>query len=287
MNTMCFMSRLRTSLQRFTGRHGMPAAGPGRRRVAQVGLALGIAMIAVVGAANQTPTPYVVVRGTVIPGREVRADRTGRITLITATGPMTFEAGTTVVMDEPAALAGLRKQIEEGQFAEAIPGLRSLINEYRFLGWDNRIRRDLARAQVGAEQHDDAVKTLEELFANQPAARSEPVVQNTYLHALKGAGEREKLLPLLDEVIRDGGRASTALAQMMRGNMLLESGEVERALHDFLRTATLFRSVRELQPEALYRTAACFEQLGYTEQAQHYYGLLKDQYPDSEFARQL
>lgn len=234
--------------------------------------------------AEDAPTPYVIVGGRRIPGTSVRADRQGNITLVTPTGLLTFDIGTTVVVDEPAAFPALRRQVEEGRYAEAIPGLRQVITEYRFLSWDHRARRYLARAQVGAGSHGEALATLDELFAAQPTSRNEPVVQDTYMRALRGAGDQERLLPLLDQMISKGGRQAAAVAQVMRGNIHLEQGDPRSALFDFMRTTLLFRSVREVQPEALYRTADCFTRMGYEDKADRFYKQLQEQYPESEFA---
>lgn len=234
--------------------------------------------------AEDTPMPYVIVGGRKIPGTEVRADRRGQITLMTASGLMTFEPGTTVVMAEPPAFAGLRRLVEEGRPAEAIPGLIAIIEQYRFLGWDYHARRSLGRAQVGAGLFADAVKTFDDLFALQPTARAEAPVLTAYLRALEGAGEVEKLLPLLSEVIQEGARPAAALAQVMRGNLRLRDGDVEMALSDFLRTAMLFRAVHALQPEALYGTAVCYERLGLNDQAKPFYDQLIANHPKSEFA---
>lgn len=237
------------------------------------------------GAGDIQP-PYVIVRGRRIAGREVRADSQGNIRLITPEGvTMTFDPGTVAVVDEPANFAELNRMVEAGRYEEAIGGLREIMNRYRFLGWDQRARRLLARAQVGTGQHALAVRTLEELFETQPAARAEPLMQDAYLVALHGAGESEKLLPLLDETVRTGGRQPAARAQLMRANLRLRNEEIEPALFDFLRITTLFRNLSELQPEALYQAAVCFEKLGYTERAANYFERLARDYPDSEFAR--
>ncbi len=235
--------------------------------------------------AEEISPPYVIRDGRRIPGTEVRADRRGQIILSTETGRMTFEPGTTVVVHEPDGFDQLRRNVEEGNYEEAISGLRRVIEEYRFLGWDHRARRFLARALTGVDRFEDAVATFEQLFEDDPMARTEPAVQEAYLLALQGMGAREKLLPMLGEVIRDGERRPAAKAQMIRGNLRLEEGQTEQALYDFLRTARLFRSVIELQPEALYRVADCYERLGLHEKAQPYIERLQEEFPESDYAQ--
>ncbi len=237
--------------------------------------------------AREISTPYVIHDGRRIPGTAVRADRTGQIILTTEAGRMTFEPGTRVVVDEPTNFQELRRMIDAGRYEEAMPGLREIIEQYRFLGWDHRARRLLGLALTGSGRYTDAVASFETLFEKDPGARAEPEIQESYLLALEGAGERDKLLPMLDEVIRRGERRPAARAQMIRGNLRLEEGETEMALYDFLRTATFFRSFIELQPEALYRTADCFERLGRHEKAERFIERLKEEFPESDYAQRI
>ncbi len=235
--------------------------------------------------ADETALPYVVHEGRRIPGTDVRADRHGQIILTTPAGRMTFEPGTRVVVAEPTGFQDLRRKVEESQYEEVISGLREIIEQYRFLGWDHRARRLLGRALTGIGRYQDAVTHLESLFEEDPGARAEPDVQEAYLLALEGAREHDKLLPMLDEVIRQGGRQPAARAQMIRGNLRMEEGEIEKALYDFLRTATLFRTMIEFQPEALYRAAVCYEQLGQSEKAQRFIERLQTEFPESDYAQ--
>lgn len=235
--------------------------------------------------ANEISLPYVVHDGRRIPGTDVRADRGGQIFLMTEAGRMTFPPGTRVVVEEPEGFRNLRRMIEEGRYEEALPGLRQVIEQYRFLGWDLRARRLLGRALAGLGRHADAVAHFGALFEDDPAARAESDIQEAYMLALQGAREHDRLMPLLDDVIRRGERRPAARAQMIRGNLRLEAGETEKALYDFLRTATLFRSFIEFQPEALYRTAVCYEALGLPEKAQRFMTRLQEDFPESEYAR--
>ncbi len=237
--------------------------------------------------AEEISPPYVIQDGRRIPGTSVRADRHGQIILSTEAGRMTFDPGTTVVVHEPEGFDQLRRHVEAGDYEDAISGLRRIIDEYRFLGWDHRARRYLGRALTGIGRFEDAVTTFEQLFEDDAMARTESAVQEAYMVALQGLGALDKLLPMLDEVIRSGDRRPVAKAQMIRGNLRLEEGQTEQALYDYLRTATLFRTVIELQPEALYRVADCYERLGLREKAQPYIERLQEEFPQSDYAQRL
>ncbi len=247
-----------------------------------------VTLVAVAAAAaRDVQKPYVISRGSKIPGSDVHVAEDGEITLITPEGRMIFDPGTTVVVEEPAVFPELRRMVEEGKYEEAISGLREIVDQYRFLQWDHRARIFLGRAQTGVGRHREAVETLEELFAAHSGIRSDPTVQATYLSAMQGVGDRERLMPLIEEFVRGGERQVAALAQMIRGNLLLEDGELEKALYDFQRTALLFGAEKDVHAEALYRTAYCFERLGKSAKARYYQGLLETAYPDSEYAERV
>ena len=55
----------------------------------------------------------------------------------------------------------------------------------------------------------------------------------------------------------------------------------------YLRTIVLFQDVREVQPEALYQAARCFEELGESGNAEKMRKKLLADYPDSSYSKQL
>ena len=71
-----------------------------------------------------------------------------------------------------------------------------------------------------------------------------------------------KAKKVIQEVIASGDRLTAAIAQIKRGDLDKKKGDMKIALVDgYLRTVILYADVKEVQPEALYNTVKCFEQL--------------------------
>lgn len=195
---------------------------------------------------------------------------------------MTFDKGTRVVMDEPSAYAGAVQMIQQRQYDSAIERLKKIVREYRFLGWDIKAMQLLGAAHLNKENFAEAAATYEQLFAESPAAKDDSDARHGYLKSLLGAKQFDKLEPMLDETIARGARNVAAAAQIMRGNMKMAKGDFENAVHDFLRTAELFKENSDFLPEANYRAAECLEKIG-DPRATNYYNVVTSKFPDSPF----
>lgn len=230
--------------------------------------------------------PYVILpSGNKIQGTSISADNDGNILLQTSKGLLTFPKGTKVVMDEPSDYTSAVQMMQNRQYEGAIVVLQKAIGKYRFLGWDNKAKALLASAYLSVGDSLNAVKTYEEAFAAEPGLKDEKDARSRYMKALLDSREYDKLKPLLDEIIADGPREAAAVAQIMRGNMNLAAGDVEKALYDFMRTAELFKNETEadLQAEANYETGECLEKLG-DQRAAEYYSEVVRLFPLSHFA---
>jgi len=71
-----------------------------------------------------------------------------------------------------------------------------------------------------------------------------------------------------------------AMAQIKRGDIERKKENLKEALVDgYLRTIVLFKQVKEVQPEALYKAAKCFEELGEHSYAEKMRKTLLEKYP--------
>jgi TolA-binding protein len=245
-----------------------------------IGLVLAGLFCGVAWAAN----PYVVQGDKHIEGKKLRVDQDGAIVLTTADGELRFPKGTKIVMDDPADLAKAAQMITRREYDPAIQLLNGLVTQYGSLKWGIEAKKQLADAYRTKEDFKSAVTTYAELFAQVPDTMQDDDAANIgYLKSLQGAGDKEKFTAMLEKTIATGPRNAAAVAQVMRGNMKVESGDVEGALYDFLRTAELFRQSVSVQPEALYRSAECFEKLG-DKRAEQFYNAVVKVYPQSPFA---
>ncbi len=231
--------------------------------------------------------PYVVLdSGRRIDGVSVSADEDGRILLHTTTGLLTFDKGTRVFTPRPRELDQALQHMQQRQFAKAVQLLQQVATANRNLGWDKEALKLLARAYVGNGKAVDAARTYELLFDIDLQARNDAEDFLRYLRALDTSGQHAKLEGLLDEVIRTAPRAAAAWAQLRRGNMARDRGELWPALLDFKRTADFFADQKETHPEALFLTADVLKRLG-DERAADYGRRLKEAYPASPFVHRL
>jgi tetratricopeptide (TPR) repeat protein len=238
------------------------------------------------GATAAAAPRVILPSGKTVTGTAIKADEEGQILLTTAQGILTFPAGTTIVVDEPAAFTRAREFMARKRYAEAIKLFAEVMRTHRFLVWDRRAEGLLAEAQFMAGDDEAAILTYERILAYSPALKDEPTAYNRYLTALQRSGNVAKLLPLLDVAIRTGPRETAARAQLMRGKARLAADEPDAAVLDFMRTADLFRDIAEAQAEAVFYTATTLEQLK-DGRAQEYIERMGEEFSDSPFATRL
>jgi TolA-binding protein len=218
-----------------------------------------------------------------IEGLAIKAKPDGTILLTTKEGELSFPKGTRVVVDQPPTYAKAVQLMQQKQYDEAVRLLQGIVKEYAFLDWDLKAHRLLAGALVGKGEPKLAVESCEAIFRAAPEARKDEELQRIYLRAMAGAGETQKLAPMLDQAIAEGARETAAVAQVLRADLRLAAGDIEGALYDCLRTAELFTAVSDVQAEALFKAAECLEKLG-DERAGRYYGKVARDFPQSPYA---
>ena len=103
------------------------------------------------------------------------------------------------------------------------------------------------------------------------------------------AADRASELRLqLGKAVEEGNRGVVAVAQVLRGDLDMKKQDFRSALVDgYLRTIVLFADVREMQPEALFKAAKCFEELRESQNAEKMRKKLLSEFPDSTYSRQI
>lgn len=225
--------------------------------------------------------------GNRVEGSDIRASRNGDVVLTTPSGQRTFARGqyTQAIADKPASFDQARALAGQGKHDEAIAMLETIATEFRFLDWDNKALIAIAQIQSGRGNHKQAVEVYDRLFRQSPELKQDATAQWAYRDALLAAGEYDKLLPALDEMISKGSRADAARAQVMRGDVRLAQSQVEAAVMDYLRSAILFESEAATQPEALFKAGQGLEKLR-DPRAKEMYRRLVTKYPSSTFAQE-
>jgi len=172
--------------------------------------------------------------------------------------------------------------------SSAIPVLKDIADVYTMLEWDVVAARWLGEAYMKMKQYKDAVDSLDKVAQANPGAVRSGELFKTYCEALRLAGMKARLKKLLLDVIENGSRETVALAQIVRADMDVESGDNKGALVDgYLRTILLFQDIRAVQPEALYKAMKAHEKLGEHSHAEKWKRKLLQDYPDSTYSREL
>ena len=190
----------------------------------------------------------------------------------------------------PAELDTAISAIQQGHAAAAIPVLEKLSNDYLMLQWDGVATRYLAEALVQAGKSSDAIRVCEKVIAVNPEAAYLGEMAPAYWQALLKSNRASKVEELLGKAIKTGDRTASAHALIVRGDLIQAGGDTvetaKKALIDgYLRVITLYTAEKTALPEALYKTAKCFDKMGQSGRADKYRTQLKGEFAASEWAR--
>jgi hypothetical protein len=199
-----------------------------------------------------------------------------------------FSQVDTVVVDKPAELEAAARQIQAGQAAAAVPVLERLGEAYANMEWDQEAATVLARELAKLNQPAKAADTCRKVIAMNPSAGISGSLSSLYWDALLACNREAELKTALNLAVTKGTREVAAIAQVKRGDMEKKAGRLNLALVDgYLRTVLLFQDIKGIQPEALFKTMKCFEELGRAESAERMRKRLIEGYPDSTWAEKV
>jgi len=192
-----------------------------------------------------------------------------------------------IEVKDPPELEPAAKLVSGGQPALAIPNLEKILKDYEMLGPDIKAARWLAEAYMKQNDPKKAVAMCDRIISVNPAAVSGDLAF-LYWEALLADNQMARLRKAVSDAIAQGNRAVAAKALIMRGNIEKKQGNLKEALVDgYLRVVVLFQDVKEVQPEALYEAAKCFEALGQLSNVEKMRKKLLAEYPDSPYSSQL
>ena len=188
-------------------------------------------------------------------------------------------------IDRPDDFDKAATMVKAGQYATAIPLLEGIVTAYTMLNWDNEARQLLADAYLGAGDPKKAVSALDALFASAPKSKQDVPTRQSYWKALQGAQRNANLRAELDDAIAKEAPPLAAAAQLARGDLNRAEGKKEDALLDYWRVVVLYEQVKELQPEAMLKSAEILDELR-DGRAQIMRNKLREKYPNSKEAKQ-
>jgi len=192
-----------------------------------------------------------------------------------------------VDVPKPAELDAAVRLLSSNPGAAVAP-LKKLVDDYKMFPWGLVAGRHLIDAYVRSKQPAEAIRAADAVIADDPAARGDPEFLTKYWEAMIGADREAGLETSLIETIKSAPRDVAAVAYIKRGDIFKKKGNCSEALvSGYLRTVELFREVKEIQPEALYKAARCFEELGRASQAEKMRKRLLADYDKSEWAERM
>ncbi|MBM4143449.1 MAG: tetratricopeptide repeat protein [Lentisphaerae bacterium] len=193
-----------------------------------------------------------------------------------------------VEVPPPPGLGEAARAVRGGQYGAAVPVLENIMKDYRMMQHDVTAAGYLAFAYMGMNQPEKALEMCRRVIEGNPDAAVSAEMAPIYWQALLKAGQDATLRKALDDAAARGDRATAARAQLMRGDLEAKNGRHKEALVDgYLRTALLFRDVKEVQPEALFKAAQSFDQLEQHPYAERMRKELLAKYPNDEYSRRL
>ena len=195
---------------------------------------------------------------------------------------------------EPAGWAQAVAKVERGQAASAIGYFAGIVKTYNHLQWDLRAARYLADAYMASGNADKALESCTAVVRADPEAAYKGELAPIFWKVLVKLGKKEQLEKLLVKAASSGDRYSSGAALIGRGDLILASGESNESLRaalveGYLRVALMYtdgKIAEQLRPEALAKSAQCFEKIGQAGRADQMRGELKRLYPNSPWAKQ-
>ncbi len=193
-----------------------------------------------------------------------------------------------IVVMKPDQIDAAVQAARAGQYAQAIPLLEKIMGDYAMLQWDVPAARYLAYCYLKTKEPRKAVEMCERVLRVNEKAVLDKDFADMYWQGLLETDQLSRLRESLGQAVQQGSRELAAVAQLRRGDIDRRQGNLKEAVVDgYLRTVVFFQNIKDVQPEALYKAAQCFEELGQQAYAEKMRKLLLQEYPNSEYGQRV
>lgn len=193
-----------------------------------------------------------------------------------------------VLTQKPKELDAAVAKIRGGQYAAAIGELRTIMAEYKGLGWDNEAARWMLECYLKLKNPGEVERIYDHIRASDPNRELPEHLVRLYWDALIELKKFAKLEKEISLLIGASSRKLSALACMVRGDIRYKQGKLKEALVDgYLRVALLYKDIKELQPEALKKCVKCFKELGQHSYSEKMRKILLAEFPQSKEAEEV
>lgn len=249
---------------------------------------VGMVAATLLGVLSAPAASVVLLNGTTLQGSSVRIKLDGTVVLRTADGATReFAKGQykLAIADMPPEFTTAAQALAGKQYQGVIDTLEKVVGDLNGLEVDKQLRFAMARAYIGLGKPGEAVAQFDTLAKHYGAdGLKDPKVAVEYASALLAAKQNDKLVGVIDEIVKNAPRNVAAKAQTMRGQMREQQGQLDAALMDYMRTVVFFDRETDAVPEALFRAAEVLEKKR-DPRAKMLYKRLADEYKDSPFAQ--
>ena len=193
-----------------------------------------------------------------------------------------------VLKTQPAGLQAAIANVNRGNYAAAIPVLKKIRSDYEMFGPDVVAAQYLAKAYLAMGKVSEADRLCREVINLNPDAMNEAGFVSVYWDVLLKGKKYATLKKSLDQVIQTGSREISAIALVKRGDVLMAENKIKEALLDgYLRVVLMYRDIKSIQPEALYKAVKAHQKLGENTYAEKWRKLLLSGYPTSSYAKKM
>jgi hypothetical protein len=169
--------------------------------------------------------------------------------------------------------------------ATAVSGLEAIARKYNMLQWDIKAFEALVPIYSEKGQHQKVMDACKRVKDGRGKV-SDSLVQYHW-QALLATGKKGKLGIAIRDAIATGSRSSSAAAHLVRGDLYMKEGKPKDALiQGYLRVVLLFKDVKAIQPEALYKAWKALKEQG-DSRANRMRRKLLEEYPSSDYAKKI
>ncbi|WFB35615.1 hypothetical protein P3T73_15800 [Kiritimatiellota bacterium B12222] len=189
---------------------------------------------------------------------------------------------------KPDEIAQAQALIQQGKDDEAAVILAEVIQSSRYQSWDAFAAEKLALIQLENDKIFEAKSTLDGIqkIYGDNMLTFFPFMEKVQWDVKVSSGDIAGLEEQLTMVLKspDSTAERKARALIVRGDLKASRKDYKLAVLDYLRAEYFFGDNADLRAEALYKTATMFANIGDTGRLRKYSTLLKETYPDSEYA---
>lgn len=178
-------------------------------------------------------------------------------------------------IDKPATYDKAVDMISKGQAAAAIPLLTKIVADYKMLTWDKLAGKYLVFAHLQNGDAQKAYNAARAIISEDENAAWQGDLAPAYWQSLLKLGKTTQLENCLRKASSEGDRATSAEALVMRGDIIMTTGDTpevyRKALIDaYMRVALMYTDepCRAARASAMNKAASCFDKLGMASRAE-------------------